>query len=324
MNRSVKSRATGLAALAAAGLVAAAGCGGSSTSSSGASSSVTSSASTTSAAATSAAAGGSSAALFSQLPAKVQQAKKIVVGSSIDYPPFEYYAADGKTLQGFEVELANALEPKLGVKFDWNNAAFDTLFSALKAGRYDMVYGATNDTPEREQSFTFVDYLQASQGFDVAKGNPSHIATVNDLCGKSIAAVRGGIQAQWLTTQSSTCTKSGKGAINVLTFDGNSGEQLAVREGKAAALLENYPTAVDFAKQSSGALQLVPNLQVAKTYFGMVIPKSSTQLSTALQKAWQAIIDDGTYGKVLAKSGLSAIALPKALINGATTQPATQ
>ena len=66
----------------------------------------------------------------------------------------------------------------------------------------------------------------------------------------------------------------------------------------------------------------MPNLQVAKTYFAMVVPKSSTQLSSALMKAWDAVIANGTYGKVLAKWNLTPIALTKSYLNGATTHPA--
>lgn len=265
----------------------------------------------------------SGGSLHNLLPASVQKSGKIVIGSAINYPPFENYGPDGKTLVGFEVELANALQQELGVKFQWQNAAFDTLFASLKAGRYDIVYGATNDTAQREQTFDMVDYVQASQGFDVQKGNPSHIATVDDVCGKSVSAVTGGVQAQWLETQSATCTKNGKGKITVLTFADASGEQLALREGKADAMLENYPTAVVFAKQSNGAFETVPNLQVAKTYYAMVVPKSDKQLSTALQKAWAAIIANGSYGKVLSKWGLSDIGLTQSYINGATTHPAS-
>src|SRR5690348_3819572 len=139
-----------------------------------------------------------SAPLFSALPEAIQQSGTITVGSSIDYPPFESYAADGKTLQGFEPELAVELEKKLGVKFQWNNANFDTLFSALRGNRYNIVYGAVNDTAEREKTFDFVDYLQSSQAFVVGKGNPQGIKTVDDLCGKAVAAVRGGVQEQFL------------------------------------------------------------------------------------------------------------------------------
>lgn len=258
-----------------------------------------------------------SSSLLDKLPAKIKSAGKIVIGSSIDYPPFEYYAADGKTLQGFEPDLAALLEKKLGVTFDWQTASFDTLFTALRSGRYDIVYGATNDTAEREKLFDFVDYLKSSQGFVVAKGNPQGIKTVDDLCGKAIAVVRGGVQQQFLEGQSSKCTGSGKGAVNVLAFDGNSGEQLAVKQGQAAAMLENYPTAVTFAKASNGTLELVPNLQVSQTFFGMVVPKDQTQLRDALQQAWQAIVDDGSYKKVLDKWGLGDIGVASVKINQA-------
>lgn len=269
--------------------------------------------------------GPTSGSLFHLLPADIQKTGKIVIGSAINYPPFENYAPDGKTLVGFEVELANALEQVLGIKFQWENASFDTLFASLKAGRYDIVYGATNDTPQREQTFNMLDYVQASQGFVVTKGNPDHIRAVADLCGKSVAAVTGGVQAQWLrSVGNNICKKAGKPEITVLTFAGASGEQLAVREGKAAALMENFPTAVVFARDSNGALELVPDLQVMKTYFAMVIPKSNPQLLDALQKGWDAIIHNGAYGKVLAKWGLSDLALPQSYVDGATTHPPAQ
>jgi polar amino acid transport system substrate-binding protein len=255
------------------------------------------------------------APLFKELPDDIAKAGVIQIGSSVDYPPFEYYAEDGKTLKGFEPELAELLEKQLGVEFNWNNASFDTLFAALKSGRYDIVYGATNDTEEREQSFDFVDYLQSSQGFVTQAGNPAGIKTVDDLCGKSIAAVRGGIQAQYLDKQSKVCTDAGNEKINVLTFAGNAEEQIAVKQGRADAMLENFPTAAAFAAASEGELEVVPDLQVEKQFFGMVVPKESTELRDALQKAWQAIIDDGSYGKVLADWNLSDIAVTEAGVN---------
>lgn len=255
------------------------------------------------------------APLYKELPAEIQDAGTINIGSSIDYPPFESYADDGKTLQGFEVELADELEKHLGVTFTWNNASFDTLLPALTSDRYDIVYGAVNDTEEREQDFDFVYYLQSSQGFVVAKGNPEGIQTVEDLCGKSIAAVRGGIQAQYLEEKAKECASSGEDKLTVLTFAGNAEEQLAVKQGKAAAMLENYPTAAVFAEESNGELELVDGLQVEQQFFGMVLTKDNTELRDALVKAWQAIIDDGSYAEVLEKWNLSGIAISEAGVN---------
>lgn len=261
--------------------------------------------------------GDTSAPLYDKLPADIRDKGTIVVGSSIDYPPFEYYAADGKTLEGFEVELADLLEKQLGVKFDWQNASFDTLFTALRSGRYDIVYGATNDTTERQQQFDMLDYLKSAQGVVVQSGNPQGIHSEDDLCGKSMAYVRGGVQGQILEDLSKKCTGSGKQAITLLPFDGNSGEQLAVKQGQAAGMLENYPTAVTFAKESGGTLELVKGLQLSSRYFAMVVPKDQTQLLDALKQAWQAIMTDGSYKQVLDKWDLGDLAIDKPEVNGA-------
>src|SRR5699024_5477918 len=115
----------------------------------------------------------------------IQDAGEIKVGSAIDYPPFEYY--EGDKLTGFEVDLAKELEKQLGVNLAWNNASFDTLLPSLKSNRYDFVYGATNDTADREKNYDFVYYLQSSQGFVTAKGDANKVKEVDDLCGEAIA-----------------------------------------------------------------------------------------------------------------------------------------
>jgi polar amino acid transport system substrate-binding protein len=254
------------------------------------------------------------APLFDQLPDDVKQTGTIQIGSSIDYPPFEYYE-EGDKLAGFEVELSQELEKQLGVTFTWNNASFDTLLPALTTKRYDVIFGAVNDTAEREESFDIVSYLQSSQGFVVQAGNPTGITKVEDLCGKPIAAVRGGVQPQYLEAQSKVCVESGNKAIDVLTFDGNAAEQLAVKQGKAAAMLENYPTAAHFASESEGELEVVEGLQVEKRFFGMVFSKKDSELRDALAKAWQAIIDDGSYTAVLEKWNLASIGIEEATLN---------
>lgn len=254
------------------------------------------------------------APLFAQLPDAVQKAGTIQIGSAIDYPPFEYYEEDG-TLAGFEVELSKELEKQLGVTFTWNNASFDTLLPALTSNRYDVIFGATNDTAEREESFDLVSYLQSSQGFVVQTGNPSGIASVEDLCGKAIAAVRGGVQPKYLEAQSKICVKAGNKPIDVLTFGGNAEEQVAVKQGRAAAMLENYPTAAFFAKQSEGKLEVLKDLQVEKRFFSMVFTKKDTALRDTLVKAWQAIIDDGSYETVLKKWDLASIGIDKSSVN---------
>lgn len=255
-----------------------------------------------------------SAPLFAKLPEAIQKSGTIQIGSAIDYPPFEYYEENGD-LAGFEYELSKELEKQLGVSFKWNNASFDTLLPALTTKRYDVIFGATNDTKEREESFDMISYLQSSQGLVAKAGTDTGISTEADLCGKAIAAVRGGIQPQYLEERSKVCVADGMKPIDVLTFDGNSQEQLAVKQGRAVAMLENYPTAAYFAKNSEGSMEIVPDFQVEKRFFSMVVSKEQTQLRDTLRQAWQAIIDDGSYDKILNEWDLGAIGIKTSVVN---------
>lgn len=316
MNRPLKSLAS--VAVAAGLAVAVAAC------SSGSSSSSASAAASTAAASSPAA---SSAPFYSELPASIKSKSKgeIVIGSSIDYPPFEYYAPNGTTLEGFETQLMAQVQKQLGVKFVWDNANFDTLFTSLDAGRYDVEFGATNDTAAREQKYDFVDYLISSQAFDTLPGKTGSIKSVTDVCGMKVAAITGGVQLAWLQSESKVCTSEGKPGIDALGFADNAGEQTAVLSGQANALLEGYATAVAFgdAKQG-GRLALVPGIQVGKSYYGVAIPKANTQLVKAFMDAWNAVIASPAYKQILTAAGLANIGLAHAILNGATTAPQKQ
>ena len=43
------------------------------------------------------------------------------------YQPNEFLADDGKTVQGMDVELLDAVAAKLGLKTEWQSAVFDTI-----------------------------------------------------------------------------------------------------------------------------------------------------------------------------------------------------
>src|SRR5664280_389956 len=68
-------------------------------------------------------------ALVAKLPAKVKSAGQIVVGVDATYSPDEFLNADGKTVQGWDVDLFNAVMQKFGIKVLWQPAGFDTIIA---------------------------------------------------------------------------------------------------------------------------------------------------------------------------------------------------
>ena len=53
------------------------------------------------------------------MPAKIKSAGKIVVGTDATYAPNEMLATDGKTVEGLDVDLFDAVAAKLGLKTEY-------------------------------------------------------------------------------------------------------------------------------------------------------------------------------------------------------------
>jgi polar amino acid transport system substrate-binding protein len=251
------------------------------------------------------------ASLYNSLPDRIKASGEIVLGSSVAYPPYEFFDDQGN-LQGFEPELSDAVSKYLGVPFKWSDASYDTLFSGLSSKRYDILWVGTNDTAEREKQFDFVDYLKSASGLVVKSGNPEGITTAEDMCGKSIAVARGSLQESFL--ESYTCQSD---KITVISLGGDTEGQLQVKQGRAAGLLTNYPSGAYYADASDGSLDLVEELRLLPSFYGILLRKEDADLRDVLQQALQAVVDSGEYATILEKWGLTGLALPTISINGA-------
>lgn len=112
--------------------------------------------------------------------ANVQQAGKIVVGTSADYPPFAFYN-DKFQLDGFDIALMNAIGEKLGVQVEFNDFAFDGLGGALQMGQIDAAIAAISVTPERQEQVDFSNvYYVGADALLVAADSPLTSLTIDD------------------------------------------------------------------------------------------------------------------------------------------------
>jgi polar amino acid transport system substrate-binding protein len=282
-----------VAAAAAVSVVMLAGCGGASTD-------------------TAPAAQGAKAPLFDELPQAYQDSKVIKVGSDIAYAPMEYYDTDGTTVLGFDKELTDALTEQLGVRFQWDNATFDGLITQLASKKIDVAISGMSDTAERQAKVDFVDYYQAGAMILVKKGNPEGIGTLEDLCGKAIAVQRGTTQEGYAQTQSAKCSTP----IDILSFDRETEAMLQVKNGRAVAGLQDYPVATYNARTSGGGNDFeVVGDQIQAGPLGIAVAKDNQGLRDALQKALQAIIDDGSYAKLIEKYQTPLGAVDSATVN---------
>jgi len=251
--------------------------------------------------------------LAGQLPQKVKDAGKLVVGMDNTYPPNEF-KDDNSQPVGWEVDLAKAIGDKLGVKTEFAIAKFDNIIPSVAGGKDDYGMSSFTDTTEREQQVDFVNYYSAGILWASQKGKD---IDPDNACGLKVAVQSTTYEdTDEVPAKSKKCTDEGKPAIQALRYDTQDDATNAVILGKADALSADSPVTLYAISKSNGKLQ-----EAGKTFdeapYGLPVKKDS-ELTPVLQKAVQALIDDGTYKKILDKWGVADGAVETAEVNAAS------
>ena len=112
------------------------------------------------------------------------------LGTSPDYPPFEY-KKDGKII-GFDIAAAELIAQKMHKKLKIYEMDFNSLIPALQSGKVDFIASGLTKSSEREKNIDFSNvYYQAKVvGLFFPKNN---IKDIGDLEGKKIGAQLGSV-----------------------------------------------------------------------------------------------------------------------------------
>ncbi|WP_108670869.1 transporter substrate-binding domain-containing protein [Peribacillus acanthi] len=120
--------------------------------------------------------------------------KVLKMGTSADYPPFEYIdTAKGDDIIGFDVDLAKAIAKNLGYEITVQDMDFSGLITALQSDQVDFVLAGMTPTEERKQSVDFSNVYYTAQHMIVTKKD-SGIEKEEDLAGKTVGVQLGSIQ----------------------------------------------------------------------------------------------------------------------------------
>jgi len=247
------------------------------------------------------------------LPDAIKSKGTLIVAADATYAPNEFIGKDGKTVEGMDADLAKAIAGAADLKAEVKNATFDSIIPGLASHKYDLGMSSFTDTKEREQTVDFVTYFSAGTSFYVkAQGGPT-VNTLADLCGKTVAVEKGTTQQTDAEAQSKKC---GASKVSVLTFPDQNGANLALSSGRAQVGMADSPVAAYLVKQSNGQFKLVGQPYGTAPY-GIAMPKGDG-MAPAIKAAVTHLIENGEYGKILAKWGIADGAIKAPVINGAT------
>lgn len=132
---------------------------------------------------------------------RIQAKGEIAIGVKYDVPPFGFKNPQSGAIEGFDVDVGNAIAEKLGVKPKFIEAISDNRIPFLQNGTADVILSTMTINPERDQEIDF------SVPYYVARGRvlvpqDSDITGVKDLgSGKSVCTALGSTYEENLKKQ---------------------------------------------------------------------------------------------------------------------------
>jgi polar amino acid transport system substrate-binding protein len=250
------------------------------------------------------------------VPPDVRGMSTISVPSQGNYPPYEFYAEDNKTLQGIDVDILNAIGEVLNLKFSYVNTAVSAIVPAVQNGRYVIAISAIFDRPSDQQQVDFVDYFQSGTILLVQKGNPASIREWSDLCGKRAMGTIGQPSLAMLEDENKKCLAARKSAIDVQTGPGTAVRLQALQSGRTDAIPTDSSVGVYLSSRVGGIYEVATAVK-ERHLLGIVFRKGDTGFQAAVLAALNELKANGKDEQILAKWGVADGALKEFTINGA-------
>jgi polar amino acid transport system substrate-binding protein len=247
------------------------------------------------------------------VPKEIKDKGTLTIGTDASYAPSEFLAGDGKTIQGFDIDLFKAIGQKLGLKVTFQNAKFDSIITGVQGGKYDLGVSSFTINADRLKQVNMVSYFNAGTQWASAPGNPKKVDP-NKPCGATVAVQKGTVQQEEdLPPKQKACQSQGK-PLKVLVYEAQDQATAAVASGKADAMLADSPVVAYAVKQSGGKLEALGDIYDAAPY-GYVVPQDEKPLAEAIVAALKSLDSDGSYKKVLEGWGVTDGAISDFAVN---------
>lgn len=233
------------------------------------------------------------ATLLASISLSAAAAEKIRFATEASYPPFEF-VDDKNQIQGFDIDLANALCKEIKAECSFSNQGFDSLVPGLKFRRFDAVIAALDVTPERLEQVAFTHtYYDNSAQFIAPKGKVADIAALKD---QKVGMQNGTTHQKFLLEKHPE--------IKSVAYDSYQNAILDLKSGRINAVFGDTAVVAEWLKKNDD-LETVGDKITDDAYFGtgfaIAVNQKNTDLVEKLNTALEKIKQDGTYKAIYDK-----------------------
>lgn len=158
---------------------------------------------------------------------------EIRLASEGAFPPFNITAADG-SLQGFDIDIGNALCEEMKAKCTWVKQDWDGMIPALVSRKFDAILASMSITEERKAKVDFTQKYYASPLALIAKKGSPLQPDLQSLTGKKVGVQRGTVADNYATRY-----WDGKGP-EIVRYAKQDEAYLDLRSGRMDAAFSDY------------------------------------------------------------------------------------
>lgn len=246
------------------------------------------------------------------VPESVAKTGELTVGVNVSYAPAEFFAADGKTPVGYEIDFSKALAKLMGLKAKIMHAQFDSIIPAI-GSKYNVGISGFTVNSERMKSVDFVTYANAGLSFEVRKGNPTKVDPKN-LCGKKVTLETGTVGEPIMEEAKKQCVANNDKPLEILSFKDQTDATTALLSGRADVMYADTPVAGYAAIKNSGKLEILESSDDAEP-MGAAVKKGDAKMLKLIKAAIDKLMKNGVYKDILKKWGVENVAIKEAQVN---------
>lgn len=220
--------------------------------------------------------------------------KTLVMATNAAFPPYEY--KDGEKFAGIDVELAQAIADKLGMKLEIQDVEFGSIVGGVESGKFDIGMAGMTVTEDRKKQVNFSDTYANGVQVVIVKTD-SAIQSLDDITSANKIGVQqdttGDIYA------SDKPEKGGYGEDAVVRYKTGADAVQALVSGKVDCVIIDKEPAKSFVQANAGLKIL--DTEYTNEDYAIAINKSNTDLLDKINKALDELKKDGTVDKIVNK-----------------------